>query len=115
MAIIGNQENVTRIPLERTVRVVIETPYTPGSTPDLYGLTIYRETRYIDSNGDDVYVPESPVSYTAKYEDIKDDLITINETTMSVGQVSAFIEKYCDQKTEELKNIQNTEELNNVH
>lgn len=101
------------VPYERTVQIVINTPYSTEGIPN-YTLNVARELRYLDANNNSLS-GESPVNvqgYLWDFSSIKDKTVTSDGLTLTIAQLANFIRDCADQlvqtkKTEMLLTSEN--------
>lgn len=90
--------------IERTRRLTIDCPYTPGSLPVQYSGRIDREKRWVDASGADVLPSVEFIPYTFTFLSAKDDVVEVDGMPpLTVAQLAAYIEKFCDQKVVQLR------------
>lgn len=91
MSIVSSPVAATLTTTERTWRATIETPF--GQE---YSLTIHREKRTADADGNQLGEPvvSSPLSF--RFDDIAAQSFTVDGVTLTVTQLSAFLQHAFD-------------------
>jgi hypothetical protein len=97
MAVTSPATPLTVTVTERTWRVTIETPF--ENAPANYSMSIHRELVTQDSNGNKIGSNTILPPIVLMFSVIAADTVTVGNTTMTVAQISAFLEAYFDQKS----------------
>lgn len=89
---------------ERTAQVAIVTPYSVDGIPN-YTLNVARELRYIDAEGKSLSgaAPLEVRGYSWNFADIKDEVITSGDLTVTIAQIADLIRVGVDQLVEAKK------------
>jgi len=91
---------ITDIPTTRENRLLELIISTPKGAP--YSATMLREERLLDANGNQIGDTRWLPKVTYQFNDIMNDQVTIDGTTLTVAQISLFIQAWCDTKANQI-------------